>query len=294
MQKYRSFVLPIAILLGLLFHKWCALVQGIVPAIIFTILLLNFTATDVKKLRFGWLDFWLITFQIAISLGCYLILTFFHANPIVAEGILAGVLCPVASSVVVISCLLGADRQTVTSYTIWGNLMVAAVAPIIFSFIGTQQGLPFIDSFLLILSKIAPIIAAPFFIALLLQFTLIKVNNFIGRYQSYSFYLWAIALFLSLGNTIDNMFLYGEQHINDFIILGAVSILFCIIQFATGKWLGNKFNDRIAGGQLLGQKNTVMGIWMANTYLNPIAAIFPALYSVWQNLFNSYQLWRKK
>ena len=45
---------------------------------------------------------------------------------------------------------------------------------------------------------------------------------------------------------------------------------------------------------LLGQKNTAIGIWMATTYLNPLASLFPALYSVWQNVFNSWQLWRYK
>ena len=53
----------------------------------------------------------------------------------------------------------------------------------------------------------------------------------------------------------------------------------------------SKYGDRMAGGQLLGQKNSAMGIWLANMYLNPLAAVFPALYSVWQNLFNSWQLW---
>ena len=49
----------------------------------------------------------------------------------------------------------------------------------------------------------------------------------------------------------------------------------------------------MAGGQLLGQKNSAMGIWIANTYLLPLASVFPALYSIWQNLFNSWQMWRK-
>ena len=33
-------------------------------------------------------------------------------------------------------------------------------------------------------------------------------------------------------------------------------------------------------------------IWMAHTYLHPLAALGPGAYVVWQNLFNSYQLWR--
>ena len=57
--------------------------------------------------------------------------------------------------------------------------------------------------------------------------------------------------------------------------------------------MGGRYGDRMAGGQLLGQKNSAMGIWIANTYLLPLASVFPALYSIWQNVFNSWQLWRK-
>lgn len=297
MNKLRDFVLPIAIVLGLVFHSYCGFLATFVPYLIFCILLLNFVSVDLKKMRLSWLDFWLALFQIAVSLGSYLLLTMFGVDEIIAQGILLGVICPVAASVVVISCILGANRETVTTYTILGNLMVTVVAPVYFSFIGVQQDMPFWDSFLLILGKTAPIIALPFFLAIVLQYCLPKVNGFLARYRELSFYLWAVALFVTLGQTIDFMFLKGEENLSSIIWLGAVSIVFCAIQFGFGKWLGGKYGDRMAGGQLLGQKNSAMGIWLANMYLNPLAAVFPALYSVWQNLFNSWQLWmhdRKK
>ena len=34
-------------------------------------------------------------------------------------------------------------------------------------------------------------------------------------------------------------------------------------------------------------------IWMAYTFLTPITAIAGGFYSVWHNIFNSYQLYRK-
>ena len=42
---------------------------------------------------------------------------------------------------------------------------------------------------------------------------------------------------------------------------------------------------------MLGQKNSALGIWMANIYLNPLASVSIALYSIWQNLFNSWQMY---
>ena len=49
----------------------------------------------------------------------------------------------------------------------------------------------------------------------------------------------------------------------------------------------------MAGGQSLGQKNTVLAVWMAQSFLDPIASIAPTAYIVWQNFVNSYQIYRK-
>lgn len=291
MHKLRPYVLPIAIVLGLVFHTWCGQLKVVVPYLIFSILLLNFAAVDVKKMRFSKLYIWLILYQIGVSIGMYYLLKALDASEILAQGVLVGVLCPVAASVVVISCMLGANRETVTSYTIIGNLMVAIVAPIYFSFIGNHQEIPFWTSFMLIIKRIGAVIALPFFVALIGQNFMPKVNEFLCRIKGLSFYLWAMALFITLGQTIDFMFLQGKENMTAIIWLGIASVIFCVIQFALGKFIGHKYGDIIAGGQLLGQRNSAMGIWMANTYLNPLAAIFPALYSVWQNLFNSIQLW---
>ena len=291
MHKIRPYVLPIAIVLGLLFHSWCGVLKVAVPYLIFSILLLNFAAVDVKKMRFSKMYLWLMLYQIGVSIGMYYLLKAFNASEILAQGEMLGVLCPVAASVVVISCMLGANRETVTSYTIIGNLMVAIVAPIYFSFIGNHQEIPFWTSFWMILGKIGTIIALPFFVALTTQVVMPKVHDLLCKIKGVSFYLWSVALTITLGQTIDFMFMEGKENLPAIIWLGVFSIAFCVVQFALGKYIGHKYGDIIAGGQLLGQRNSAMGIWMANTYLNPLAAIFPALYSVWQNLFNSIQLW---
>lgn len=294
MQRFRPYVLPIAIVLGLLLHKWCAIFSFLVPFIIFAILLLTFTAVDLRKLRFSMLDLWLMLFQIVVSTGGYTLITLLGGSHIVAEGLLIGVLCPVASSVAVIACLLGANRETVTTYTIVGNLMVALVAPVVFSLVGDHPELDIVDSMLLMFSKIGSTLALPFFLAVLLQLLLPKANALLARYNALGFYLWAIALLFTLGQTIDYIFLNGEGNWSSIIWLGGLSLLFCVVQFATGRWLGKKYGDVIGGGQLLGQKNTAFGIWMANTFLSPLSSVFLAFYSVFQNVWNAWQLKNKK
>ena len=294
MQRFRPYVLPAAIVLGLLLHSYCAQLSFLVPYVIFSILLLTFTAVDLRRLRMRLLDLWLMMFQVVVSTGCYLLIKLVFGNDIVAEGVLIGVLCPVASSVAVISCLLGANRATVTTYTIVGNLMVALVAPVVFTLIGHHPEMGLWKGFLLMLGKIGSTLALPFFIALALQLWWPKANAAIARINIMGFYLWATALLLTLGQTIDFIFLHGSGNWYNIAWLGGLSLLFCVIQFSTGRLIGRRYGNRIGGGQLLGQKNSAMGIWMANTFLSPLAAVFLAFYSVYQNVFNAWQMARMK
>ena len=291
MQKFRSFVLPVAIVVGLLFHHYLAMVKPVVPFLIFSILFLNFSSVEVRTLRVRPLHWWLLAFQVFVSLGGYLLLHPF--NELLAQGVLIGILSPVAASVVVIACMLGADRATITTYTLVGNVGIAVFAPIYFSFIGTNVAMPFWDSFLLILLKIAPTLVLPLLLIILLQLFAPKANGYIARYKGLSFYLWSMALMITLGQTIDFIYLHGAGHVPEIVGLSVASMLSCALQFAVGRAIGRRYGDLVSGGQGLGQRNTALAIWMSTLYLQPLAATFPAMYSIWQNLYNSYQLWRK-
>jgi BASS family bile acid:Na+ symporter len=78
------------------------------------------------------------------------------------------------------------------------------------------------------------------------------------------------------------------------IIIASTTLLICLMQFWFGRRIGSRFNRTVSGGQALGQKNTILAIWLTQTYLNPVASIGPGAYVIWQNLVNSYQLWRKQ
>ena len=292
----RSLVLPLAMLLAVLFNNVCGLFYGIVPYLVFTMLFLNYTAIDVRRMHPSWLHLWLLLFQAGISFAFFLLLRLTALPPALSEGMMICVLTPVAASVVVVACALGANRECVTTYTILANLMVAILAPIYFSFIGVHQDLPFVASFWKIFCRVVPQIVFPFILALLLQHFLPRINIFFCQYKSISLYVWALTLTIILGKTFHDVVEMPDRDGTMLWLMALLSALICAFQFAAGKWMGSLFNKRIEGGQLLGQKNTSFGIWLAIEYLNPtsapISAVAMALYSMWQNLFNSWQMWQ--
>lgn len=294
MQRIKPIILPAAIVLGLFFHDFCTTLAPVVPYVIFSILLLTFSSIELRRLRFEKLDLWLGGAQLIMSVVLYFGALLVSRNQTIAQGLLMASLCPVAASVTVVAVMLGAKPTSTIAYTIVGNLLVSAIAPVFFLFIGNGDLGNLTDSFFAIFGRISTVIGLPFFVMLFIQMWIKPLGRAIRSISSLSFYLWAIALLLTLGQTIDFIFLHGKGNWYIIITLGVGAAILCPLQFYIGRCVGRKYHDQVAGQQLLGQKNTAMGIWMSNTYLNPLASTILAFYSIAQNLINSWQLYRHR
>ncbi len=51
------------------------------------------------------------------------------------------------------------------------------------------------------------------------------------------------------------------------IAMSVLALFVCLAQFGAGRIIGLRYGDPVSGAQSLGQKNTVLAIWMALTYL---------------------------
>ena len=49
--------------------------------------------------------------------------------------------------------------------------------------------------------------------------------------------------------------------------------------------------DEITAGQALGQKNSGFLIWLGYSYMTPVTSVAGGLYSIWQNIINSLELY---
>ena len=190
--------------------------------------------------------------------------------------------------------MLGGNTASLTAYSLLSNIAVAFIAPIIFAVIGNNESLSFFSSLWLISRNVFILLLLPFLIAILVERLLPKIHDKVQKAKSISFYAWAIALTIITAKTVQ--FIVDQERSNYVIeiVIGIISLIVCISQFLIGRKLGSRYNDTIAGGQGLGQKNTILAIWMAQTYLNPISSIGPGAYVLWQNMVNSYQVWRKR
>jgi bile acid:Na+ symporter, BASS family len=292
MKKIKPYMMPIAMTVGAIFYPFFGSLAFLTPCLIFGMLLFTYCKLDLSKIKSSPLHLWLILIQVVGSLGAFLLIKPY--NPTLAQGVLICILAPTATAAPVITGMLKGNVATLTAYSLLSNISVALLTPLIFSMIGSYQTLPFLDSFLAISQKVFLLLLGPFFMALLLRKFAPVLNEKMGRYSSFSFYLWTLALTIVTGKTITFITLQTEGNCATEIVIAFAALIICIAQFLLGRKIGRRYNDTVAGGQGLGQKNTILAIWMAQTYLNPIASIGPGAYVLWQNLFNSYQVWKEK
>ncbi len=291
-QKLKPWMLPIAMVCGVLFHGPIAAVQWVVPYLIFTMLLITFCRVKPREFRLDRTIWWLLAFQIVGAVLLFVALK--PLNVPVAQAVFICVLCPTATAAPVVTGMLGGSIAYVASYSIISNLATAICAPLLFIWVGGgNTDMSFATEFLLIIRQVGPLIVLPLALAFAFYFFAPKVHRAISGVQSISFYLWAVSLVVVVGRSVSFMLAEPSDRIPEMVAMGILAGVVCIIQFRVGRRIGRINGDPVSAGQGLAQKNTVLAIWMALTYLDPICSIGPAAYIAWQNTINSIQLYRR-
>lgn len=270
-------------------------VAVIQPVLIFAMLFLTFCKIDPRSLRLcGW-HVWLLLFQAGVFTltGCLLMAMPHSGLRVVLEGAMICIICPTATAGAVITRKLGGDVSHITTYTILINLTAALLIPLLLPYVHPNPALGAGTSSVLILGKVFPLLLLPLVSAMLVRILLPSLQRALARCQEVSFYLWAVALALALAVTARSI-AHSTVALSTQLWLVAVSLVCCGVQFWLGRKIGARFDDMTTAGQALGQKNTVLAIWLGYTFFTPVTSVVGGFYSIWHNLVNSWQLYRHK
>lgn len=289
-HNLRTLSMPVGMLIGALLCRPIATLEAashqlITPALIFVTLFITFCRVRIEEMRLQRIHWIILAFQLVVSVAIYLLLLPFH--PTLAQGGMICILTPVAMAAVVIGGMLGANITTMATYSLLCNITIAFVAPVYFSFMGNGT-----CTLWEILSRVLPLLIGPFLMAQLFRLVQPQAAAWVASHGQLSFYSWLISLVIAIGRTTSYILDLGEEHLGLEIALALTALGICLVQFKVGRLIGARYGDTTAGGQSLGQKNTILAIWMAQSFLDPISSIAPTAYIVWQNLVNSYQIYR--
>lgn len=270
------------------------------PLCIFLMLFFTFLRMNPIALRLHRWHGVVLVFQVVVSLLLFFI--FHDVDVVLAQGLFICVLMPSATAAPIIAEKLGGNNLNLTAYTLLSNGLTAIFVPLLFPLVNSNVDLQFLPSFWMILRRIAPLLLGPFFAAwglrLLIRQLFHREPELRGCIKDMPFWLWVFTLVVLMAQmTMDLSHYDGSLSILAGLFAGALVV--CMVQFYFGKWVGchlpvvSPDETRVTAGQALGQKNTTLAVWLAATYLNPVSALAPAAYIIWQNLFNSWQLSRK-
>ena len=309
LEFIKNWMLPIAMAAGVAVYLCYAHIPALgplkaptnsiarlaMPSLIFLQLLLSFSKVAPRDLRFTRWHLKALLFQIlTCSAATLLTLLFCRESAslkIILEGIMVCLVCPTATAAVVITNKMKGNAANITMYTLISNLAAAILCPLLFPLLEPHEGFGFVAAFLRILRKVFPLLICPFLLATAFRLWLPKVQQWLEKHSGAAFYLWAFSLMIVTGQTARSL-VNSPESTGTKIIVALCSLAVCLTNFFTGKKMGEKEHDRITSGQGLGQKNTVLAIWVALTFLNPLCALAPGAYVLWQNIFNSIQLHR--
>ena len=347
---FDSNALWLSMVIGALGYRYLLPLAPILPWLIFFMLFFTFCKVNPLDLRLHKWHWVVLAAQLFLSLTTYLLTLSLSHNPVLAQGILMCFIMPTATAAPIIAGKMGGSIQNLTTFTLLSNFATALIVPATFPLINPASDMTFWPAFLLILSRVAPLLLGPFFSAWLLRiiynaiqrkkYLSARATSGLSAPRSVSgpclglsgeagpkefelspglaqipFYLWVASIIVL--SAVVTKTVIANFHSSLFIILCLfVSSFFaCLLQFGLGKLIGyylpapSKGKDyqdvlinpaaapttmagvsSITAGQAFGQKNTSLGVWMANAFLDPMSSLGAAAYIIWQNIFNSVQL----
>lgn len=280
MKLNTANLLPIAIVAGLWLpgaSKGAFLIQWLLGAMLFfAFLSMEFGKWKESLLQvLHLLPLWLVAGPLA-----YWILKGYW--PTLAASTLLVLWAPTASAAAGVTRLRGGNPLPVAANVLVQHVLLVVLFPLWMQWQGSMVSV----SFFPILKQLVLQIGLPLHLALLLRLAFPQSVDWMRKWNGAGMWLWAMAVFLVIsraGVQLRQQLHEGTSWFQILAIAGSAFLL-CILQFVLGSRLSHR-RFREEGSQMLGQKNTILAIWLGHSWFDPLAALGPTSYVIWQNLW---------
>ena len=296
----------------------------LLPLTIFLTLFVTFSKVDFHLMQQRRWHFYILAMQFFLTGVLVIAILFLLPAPtgeasekefkLLLEAILICVIAPCASASPVVTSKLGGDLTQMTTFVLLSSFVTSLLIPAIFPLVEPSPindyqlafneasspplhsfifHSPFISAFLTILQRLATVLLLPLLLGAIVRHWVKPLYRWFQRTPDLGFYLWSVSLAITAGITMRNI-VHSELSGLLFLLIAIATLCTSFIQFRIGRFVGARTGEHICTGQAMFQKNTGLAIWIAYTYLTPIASIGAGCYVLWQNIINSYELWRHR
>lgn len=265
---------------------WAYPLAAITPWAVALMLFIGFSARRIDLRAASGLHLRLVVSAAVIgALGCAALWRL--DRDLALAALLIGI-TPTATATPIIVGVLGGDMAFAAVAVLLSHLWAILLAPsAIRLLLGSAARLPVAD----MLVRVGLVIALPLVAGQFLRRMRVRWGDAVGAWQGRSFWLWVVCLFAVAANASHFVRSFPGVPAWKVLALAGLALAICLVSFSAGRRLGRPGRE-LEAGQALGQKNTLLTIWMATTFASPAVALGPTFYVLWHNLFNAWQLAR--
>jgi BASS family bile acid:Na+ symporter len=280
----RTFALILAMAAGALIPE-AQSASELLPYLLMGMLFFAFLDITITRESFHASMLFIFLANLAIPLAIFFL--FRPIDPVVALVGFLTAIAPTATATPVIVSYLRGRVDYVLPCVLLTNIGIALILPFLLPWIaGATVHITTGE----ILPPVLMVMFVPLGMAFLLRRLLPAVQRFLLPGKILSFPIWLAMLFIVTSRASAFLQSASGFSISQLLWIAFISLIICVANFGAGALIGGR-QFRREGSQALGQKNNSFTVWIALTYLNPLAALGPTFYVLYHNLYNGYQLY---
>jgi BASS family bile acid:Na+ symporter len=274
-----------AMLLGILFYQGYHLTF----LVRYTVMLMLFLAF--LNINFSWKilhrnHIWVCLVQLTVPVVIFYLLRPFNLD--IALACFTIGIAPTAAGAPVMAAFLKTKIEFVTASVILTTPVVAVVLPFLLPYlVAVDQAINTLE----VLGPTAVLVFLPLVLSQIIRRSFPSWLPTLYRFNNLPFYLFVFNIYIAAGKATH--FIRFEAHVSTWILLlTALSVaLVGFLLFKIGEIIIGQREYTIESGLALGRKNTMFALWIALTFINPMVALGPIFYILFQNSYNSWQLY---
>lgn len=276
----------LAIIVGAIFsdaHVLTAVIRyNLMVMLFFTFITVSFNPQLLRRDHFK-----VLTANIALPILLFLLWRTW--DPETAMAILVIGLAPTAAGAPVITTFLKGrvDHVTVSILLISPAmaLLIPFFLPLLLS--ADMQEIQVVD----VLVPVFLVVFVPLVLSFLIKVSLPAVVPYITQAAKVNFYLFLFNVFIASAKATD--FIRHDEQANwvSIVSIGLGITFLGLLLFKLGERLGAP-DLKLENSMSLGRKNTMFALWLALTFVGPLAALGPMLYILFQNVYHSVAMYR--
>lgn len=287
-QQLRSICMILGFLVGSVFHEELGFLTPLLPVGIAVMLSITFIGMDTSRLKPRRKHISVLFSIYAIAMVSWYAVHL-AGYPLLAEALFFCAATPIASASPIIVSLLKGDVEFSTTAMVLSQVVFSILMPLLLPLVVESGGIGYGELALLSATQIATVLVVPAVIAVLLRWIYPPCRAWSAKLRDVSLGIWVFNLVIVAAAGVERL-QQTDTSLWDMLPIMLAAALLCAFCFFFGYRLGAP-NLRRECSQALGQKNTILSLYMATqSYASPMAYLGPLIYVFCHNIANAVQL----